>query len=164
MEKIKEEKSCMSCLYLVTHEKCDGCLSSEADYAQVRENMKLRHEQHSRGLYGQEPEDPPFRYLNYLKGNGPLRGYDWECNGIRNVVIGFLGEAEVNVKWSPEETFKSLVRVAEQCGYLIIKDIWGPFVKVILCYLPHGSFKVFYSNDKLDRIEKVYSRTIWKKK
>lgn len=87
---------------MATHEKCDHCLHTEADYAEYRQGRKM----------------PPFRYTNYKEGNWMDRVIQAEIDGKRNIVIGGQGEAEVNTKWTPQETSKHLHYVSEQCGYV----------------------------------------------
>jgi len=155
-----EKKDCMSCLYLVTHEKCDGCLRTEEDYKIVRENMTENAKMHQSEIYGQEKQDPPYRYLNWARGNGLERGYQFEKQGKLNIVIGGMGEAEVNTRWTPETTLETLINVAEQCGYYVYQGIWCDNEKQIEVMNHEGHFRVVFtpSNDKqfkLNRIEKI---------
>jgi len=94
LDKIDETapRSCEMCLYMATHEKCDGCLFPNNS-------------------------DGTFPYTNYIPGNWLRRLDEFEKAGELNIVIGGQGEAEVNVKWTPKETTQHLHRVAEQCGY-----------------------------------------------
>lgn len=93
LDKIDETapKTCETCLYMATHEKCNDCLGDDVK---------------------------AFRYANHVPGNWLRRMQEWEREGKRNIVIGGQGEAEVNTKWTPEETSKSLHYVSEQCGYM----------------------------------------------
>ena len=91
-------KSCKTCLYMATHEHCDNCLHTKEDC----KSGKM----------------PPFRYLNYQEGNWMDRVIQAEIDGTKNIVIGGQGEAEVNTKWTPQETSKHLHYVSEQCGYV----------------------------------------------
>ena len=93
---------CQTCLYMATHEHCDGCLRTEEDYKAMR--------------WDGSP-DPPYRYLHYKEGNWMDRVMQAWIDGTQNIVIGGQGEAEVNTKWTPQETSDSLHRVSEQCGY-----------------------------------------------
>ncbi|MBW2992753.1 hypothetical protein KY345_06060 [Candidatus Woesearchaeota archaeon] len=158
-EKTKE-KSCMNCLYLATHEKCDGCLSTEEDYRVIRGNMNANSEMHLAGVYGKEKIDPPYRYLNWIEGDGLERGYQFEKEGRMNIVVGGMGEAEVNTLWPPEKTIEILIDVAEQCGYLVNKNNWDDKEKQIEVYNNDGHFRVIYFPDtsskfRLSRIEKI---------
>ena len=102
-------RTCGTCLYMATHCHCDGCLSTPEDYA----------EYHARRKAGErDVKMPPFRYLNWREGNWIARLIYFEREGRRNIVIGGQGEAEVNVKWTPEQTSKHLHYVAGECGYL----------------------------------------------
>lgn len=132
MTQIKE-KGCMTCLYLTTHEKCEGCLGNGSDYL----------------------------YLNFQEGDGIARAKEWERDGRLSIVIGGQGEAEVNVKDSPEETLKNLEYVAEQCGYVILKGIWANNRKEIICDMPHGLFRLTYFFNELDHIERC--GVIWRR-
>jgi len=100
---ITTPKCCNTCLYRATHEKCDGCLRSEADLALIRNG-----------------EDAPdeFRFLNYVEGNWMARLMQAELAGRRNIVVGGQGEAEVNAKRTPEETATQLHYVSRECGYM----------------------------------------------
>lgn len=96
-------KSCETCLYMATHEKCDNCLTLPGDY----DNYNAANGWKS----------PEYRYLNYQEGNWMKRVMQFELEGKRNIVIGGQGEAEVNTKWTPEQTSKHLHYVAGECGY-----------------------------------------------
>ena len=102
MDEQKTIVDCQTCLYMATHEQCDGCLRTAEDYKAIKFD----------GSPG-----PPFRYLNYKEGNWMDRRIQQEMDGVCNIVIGGQGEAEVNTKWTPEETSKHLHYVSEQCGY-----------------------------------------------
>ncbi len=62
-------KSCETCLYSATHEKCDGCLGNQ-----------------------------PFAYKNWTEGDGIARRRELENSGQRNIVIGGEAEVNVNWK------------------------------------------------------------------
>ena len=68
-------------------------------------------------IYRENGKMPSFRYLNYEEGNWMDRVIQAEIDGKQNIVIGGQGEAEVNTKWTPQETSKHLHYVSEQCGY-----------------------------------------------
>lgn len=115
-----ECKGCSTCLYLATREKCDGCL----------------------GPVGVSR----FLYLNWTPGDGIARVRDFERRGLRNIVIGWQGEAEVNVNDSPAATRAHLVNVAEQCGYLIDCFTSDQEHKAVLrCHLSHGTFDLVWA-------------------
>lgn len=131
-------KSCQTCLYALTHEKCDGCL----------------------GPVG----TTPYLYQNWLAGDGVARQDELQRTGERSIVIGGQGEAEVNVKTPPGDVFKNLCRVAEQCGYSVRKGQWGRFsttTKELEILMPHGHFRLIWWNDSLHAIERVITRTLW---
>lgn len=86
------QKSCQTCLFMATHENCDGCLGNDVDN---------------------------FQYLHYQEGNWMKRIMQYELDGRRNIVIGGQGEAEVNTQWTLQQTADSLHNVAEQCGYFV---------------------------------------------
>ena len=97
-------KSCDTCLYMATHEKCHECLTSKEDYKDFNEAGGWKR--------------PDYHYYNYEAGNWMERIIRFEIEGKRNIVIGGQGEAEVNTKWTPQETSKHLHYVSEQCGYM----------------------------------------------
>lgn len=101
---------CLTCLYMATHEKCDGCLSTEEDDKAMRDAYKTLKVDDKKPVI-------PFRYLHYKEGNWMERVTQREIDGTRNIVIGGQGEAEVNTKWTPQETSEHLHDVSEQCGY-----------------------------------------------
>lgn len=87
-------KTCETCIYRATHEKCDGCLTA--------------------------PAGQPYPYRNWVEstlGEALERLHAMEVSGERNIVIGGMGEAEVNAKWTVREAYKQLCHVSECCGY-----------------------------------------------
>ena len=107
--------------------------------------------------------------MNYEQGNGIWRVMQFEQDGRRNIVIGGQGEAEVNVKWSFDEAFKSLCNVAEQCGYMVHKDTQSWFEWHIHVY-NHGHYVLVYHNQakygvtpnmKLMQIKRIIERISW---
>ena len=136
-------RCCETCLFLATHEDCDkngGCLRTEADY----------------GTYGRTGKLPPFRYLNWVESN-PVeqmsRLHALQLAGVRNIVLG-PGEAEVNAKWTPHDTAKSLHHVAEECGYVVdnLTHDRGDGKQSITVWKDFGPFRVEWLNCKLERI------------
>jgi len=97
-------KDCATCLYMTTHEQCNGCLYSADDVADLRE--------------GRTERLPDNKYLHYKEGNWLKRRIQFELDGKRSIVIGGQGEAEVNTLATPQETSEHLHYVAEECGYL----------------------------------------------
>ena len=85
LDKIDETApvSCQTCVYMATHEECDGCLGSG------------------------RPPGEPFEYKHHKPGNWLRRVDDMERRGLRSVVIGGQGEAEVCMKQTPAEASKS---------------------------------------------------------
>jgi len=139
-------KSCETCLYMATHENCDGCLHEKNDYKDFNEagGWKL----------------PPYRYANYQEGNWMKRIMHFELNGLRNIVIGGQGEAEVNTKWTPEKTSKHLHYVSKQCGYITgTLQIFGKktaeTTKTLKISTPEGNYMLIWLNDKLNRIAQL---------
>ncbi len=128
-------KSCETCLYALTHEKCPGCLGNQ-----------------------------PFQYLNWSAANlgeQLKRLRELQRSGERNIVIGGQGEAEVNAEWTPKESYEKLFHVAEACGYMITKGRWNFQTSEIELGLPHGHFRIIWWNDQLHAIEQIVTHTIW---
>jgi len=136
METKTIKKDCQTCLYLATYEKCKGCLGM----------------------------DEPFQHTNWVEGDGVARIKTWEQEGQVNIVIGGMGEAEVNVKWTPEEALKSLCHVAECCGYSVYKGDWYSEDKKIHCWNEVGHFVLCYYKGKLEEIKQFTEKVVWKKK
>jgi len=135
----EEKKTCDTCLYLATHEECNNCLGTPAE---VRQNNEQ------------------FLYRNWKEGDGIERIKQWEREGRSNIVIGGSGEAEVNVKWTPEYTYESLCNVSEQCGYLTTKGNWLPHWKEIYV-LTEGKYRLTYWHDKLEQINRITETRDW---
>lgn len=143
---------CQTCLYMATHEKCDGCLRTEEDYKAMKFDSKT--------------PDPPYRYLHYKEGNWMDRRIQQEIDGTVNIVIGGQGEAEVNTKWTPEKTSKHLHYVSEQCGYFTGRltynnhgDKKGSTIATGLVFLrictTEGEFRLEWSEGQLICIEPI---------
>ena len=130
-------KSCQTCLYMATHEKiCDGCLWTKDDY-------KL-----------QGKDRPPMRYMHYKEGNWMDRVIQAEIDGKQNIVIGGQGEAEVNTKWTPQETSKHLHYVSEQCGYVTGSlHVFDDDTKISLkIYTTEGQFRLVWSGTGISHL------------
>ena len=127
---------CEGCLYQATHEKCDlggdSCLSTGGDGV---------------CLYKHRVRGTQERALARLKG--------MEALGLRRIVIGGQGEADVSVKMDPEGTLVELERVAEHCGYGVTRGDWGIHYKAIVIGMPHGRFRLEYYHNQLTRIMKI---------
>lgn len=92
--------SCETCLYLATHEKCDGCLTDKS---------------------GPWPSGKPYLYRNNQRatfGEAMEREHQLQVEGKRNIVISGQGEAEVNARWTVTQAYEHLVKVSEACGYV----------------------------------------------
>jgi len=124
-----EAGTCQTCLYMATHEKCDGCLGNH-------------------GL--------PYDYAYYERGDWWARVRQFECDGRRNIVIGGQGEAEVNVNWTTPEALKSLHHVACECGYLVSlrgNPLLDARVEIRVC-TTEGHFRINYDGGKMVNIER----------
>lgn len=93
-------------------------------------------------------------FLSYLRG--------LEYSGELNIVIGGSGEAEVNTRWTPEETFASLCDVSEQCGYFTTKKEWSDFRKIITIFTD-AEYELIYHKNRLECIQRVYKKIQWQK-
>ena len=91
-------------------------------------------------------------FLSYMRG--------LEHCGEINIVIGGSGEAEVNTKWTPEETYSRLCHVSEECGYFTSKGKWFDHTKEIFI-VTDGEYRLTYYHNKLDTIDCVSRRRIW---
>lgn len=127
-------KTCETCLYCASKEKCKDCLGTPQE---IRDNNEQ------------------FLYRNYKEGDFMKRLDELQQSGERNIVIGGMGEAEVNVNDSPEETYKNLCYVSEQCGYLTTKGIWSGTIKEIHIYSDNGHYVITYYINKFERIDKL---------
>ena len=128
---------CLTCLYGLTYEKCGNepetsCLTPPEYWEARRAGV----------------EDPPFAYRFYEEGDAFKRQRELELLGERNIVIGWKGEAEVNVKWTMIEAAKHLHEVACECGYLVKAEC-----NTITCMLPHGMFYLRYCAGQLFQID-----------
>ena len=143
---MSENRQCDNCLFCATHENCVDCLGTPAE-------VKARE---SQGFTGHKV----FLYRHWVAGDGIARIRRFEREGTRNIVIGNAGEAEVNIKDSPEETLTRLCDVAEACGYLVHKGEWNKAVKEIHVH-SHGFFVLRYTSQRLRIISEIHQRVIW---
>lgn len=93
-------KGCETCIYAMTHFKCRGCISDDP-------------EAKGKKIY-------PYLYANYEFGTWEEQeaALMQEFNaGRRSIVIGWSGEAEVNVKRTMQETLEHLTSISCECGY-----------------------------------------------
>lgn len=132
-------KTCHTCLYLATHENCKDCLG-------IGDEVKRNNND--------------YLYSNWVEGDGVERIKQWEKEGKSNIVIGGSGEAEVNVKWTPDKTLEHLVMVSEQCGYLTTKGNWLPHWKEIYI-VTEGKYRLTYWHDKLEQIDRIIESRFW---
>ncbi len=128
--KTNTQKECRTCLYMATHEKCNGCLETPKDF-----------------VYKGDGKFPPYTYHHYKEGNWMDRVIQAEIDGKQNIVIGGQGEAEVNTKWTPQKTSDHLHYVSEQCGYVtghlhFNKDDTKIGLKI---YTSEGQFRLVWS-------------------
>lgn len=136
-------RDCVTCRSMATHEDCDkdgGCLSTSEDYAQYRATGVM----------------PPMRYRHWIESSPQEqmgRLHALQLSGARNIVLG-PGEAEVNVKWTPEEASKELHRVAEQCGYMVgrLTPDNGDGKQSLTVYKDFGPFIIEWEAGRLVRI------------
>jgi len=129
-------KSCETCLYALTHEKCSGCL-------------------------GNPTSGQSYAYHHWIAGDGVARLRQQQKSGERNIVIGSQGEAEVNVRWTPDEAYKNLFHAAEACGYAITKGRWEFSTSELELGLPHGHFRITWWNNQLHAIDQIIIRNHW---
>lgn len=140
-------RTCHTCLYMATHEKCDGCLNTKEDWAEYRATGNM----------------PPNRYANYEEGNWLDRMIEAERSGQRNIVIGGQGEAECNTRWTPQKTSTHLHYVSGECGYLT-----GNLHRVgdeihLRISTQEGTFLLVWdvATEQLQRIENVNDSNGW---
>jgi len=128
-------KSCETCLYLATHDKCDGCLGT----------------------------GEPYDYKNWTLatfGQAMALEHERQVSGERNIVIGGQGEAEVNARWTVKEAYEHLVHVSSECGYLTSApkfDADEACIRIIC----HSEWFLFWKAGAFDRIEERSGRCHW---
>lgn len=140
-------RSCKTCVFMATHEQCDGCLYTKADC----ENRK-------------PGENVPFRYLHWQPGNWLRREHEMQLEGNCSIVIGGSGEAEVNANATPADACKHLNYVANECGYwseaLTRKEESYPQYNAAVTvarkrYHTDAQYEIIWVNEKLDRIDRI---------
>lgn len=134
-------RNCNTCLYGLTHEKCEGCLGS----------------------------GETFEYNNWEKGNARRHLYTTQLKGERNIVIGGVGELEANAEWSREKTLNYWRRVSEVCGYGVIFEPDKDTLAVLKTRHPpvnlgdevrgYFLFHAVFKDDRLHRIEVKHPET-----
>jgi len=123
--------TCQTCLYMATHDKCDGCLHGGKPF----------------------PWPDEYDYKNWTEGNWMARVMWFELEGKRNIVIGGQGEAEVNTKTSPGHAAKHLHYVAEQCGYMCGRLNRKDGELSLMITTTEGLFRIVWDADGLKAIE-----------
>lgn len=135
-------KSCETCLYRATHEKCDGCL-------------------HPAGW----PDSQGFAYDHWVAGNlGEAfeRQHAMEVAGERNIVIGGEGEAEVNAKWTVKQAHKHLYEVSCACGYMTSSPVFhGDEARIKIRGSWNGPRILIWKSGVLERIERENGQCTW---
>jgi hypothetical protein len=137
---IEAPKCCETCIYCATHEKCEGCLHTEG-----------------RSLSAGDP----FEFNNWVEELGIIRMWEHEISGQRNIVIGGMGEAEINTKWTPQEAAKHLHYVAEQCGYLAERLVNRGTNSTMVIGTHEGNFRITWENGELVKIWATYGGDGW---
>lgn len=158
LDKIDETapRTCQTCKHMATHAKCDGCLNTPADYAAYRDGKPM----------------PDMRYLNWEPGNWLREEHAAQLSGARNIVIGGQGEAEVNVKRTPQQAAKHLHYVAGECGYSVgplrhkleFHVKYGAEVaesRIAIC-TSEGEFELLWIEGQLESIRDVNHPNGWK--
>jgi len=128
-------RSCETCLYLATHDKCDGCLGT----------------------------GEPYDYKNWTLatfGQAMTLEHERQVSGERNIVVGGQGEAEVNARWTVKEAYEHLVRVSSECGYLTSAPKFDADEACIRIFC-HGEWFLFWKAGAFDRIEERSGRCHW---
>ena len=133
---------------MTTHCQCDECLNAPKEWA----------EYHAKLTAGERnAKMPPFRFLNWRAGNWLARRIYFEREGRQNIVIGGQGEAEVNVKWTPQKTAKHLHYVAGECGYMcgnLRRD--GQAARLTIC-TSAGQFELEWQAGRLEHIWEIHT-------
>lgn len=142
---------CRTCLYMATHEKCDGCLSTEEDYAEYRRIMDGNK---GKPVSQWVKAELPNRYLHWEEGNWIERVIRFELEGRRNIVIGGQGEAEANAQWTPERTAEHLHYVAGECGYQCGNLRRGSEDDRLQISTSEGTFELVW--DKVGKLQRIY--------
>ncbi len=141
-------RSCRTCVFMATHEKCDGCLTRPEDYAAYHRGEKM----------------PPFRYAHWTPGNWLRREHESQLSGVRSIVVGGCGEAEVNATATPAEACKHLNYVANECGYwsepLQRSEVFHVRYNAVVTearkkYHTDAQYEIVWINEKLDRIDRI---------
>jgi len=137
-------KNCNTCLYGLTHEECEGCLGSPSP-----------------------GED--FEYSNWEKGDARRHRYMMQLKGDRNIVVGNVGELEVNAEWSRSKTLDYWRKVSEVCGYGVIFEPNRNTIAVLKTRHPpinlgdevrgYFLFHAVFEDDRLHRIEVKHPKT-----
>lgn len=129
METVTTPKCCDTCLYMATHELCNGCLT------------------------GKLP-DGGYPFHNWKEGNWMGRIMWFELTGKRSIVIGGQGEADVSATDKPEDVSKNLHYVSEQCGYCTGRlNTHANGEKSVTISTTEGTFRLVWDAQSLKAIE-----------
>lgn len=135
-------RSCQTCLWQRTREKCEGCLRTEADLQALRE-----------GRGNELPEE--FRYLHWTPGNWLRHWHAAQVAGKSCIVVGGQGEADVYATNPPSHTSERLNYVAGEVGYVAcgLRTKGSESRKQI--YTSEGRFELVWRDDQLERIDRI---------
>jgi len=131
---VEGTKQCLTCLHLVTHDKCKNCL--------YKPDEKI--------------EGTDYRYHNWEHGTwlqAMAQSHAREVAGTKHITIGGQGEADILATHTPEETAANLRRVAEQCGYVVGNLIPTENIKQLSISTHDGSFVITWIDDVLHKID-----------
>lgn len=154
------ERSCCTCLYRATHEKCEGCLHPEG---WVGERVVI-----FSGPNGENPTyGKSYAYANWKEsslGEALERQHQLEVSGEWNIVIGGSGEAEVNALWSPREAYEHLYKVSCACGYYTKSPtFYGDEARIWIAGSWNGPRILVWKSGVLERIEKENGVCTWER-
>lgn len=125
--------TCQTCRHMTTHKAC-GTVGAD-DYCLGDFNTRDK-----------------VLYRNWEPGNWARDRLEAEQAGTYNIVIGGVGEAEVNTQWTLAYTLKHLHHVAECCGYFVQKRKNRPEIEV---YTESRYLLIFGAYGRLQRIDEL---------
>ena len=94
-------------------------------------------------------------HQNHEPGNWMMDLARQHISGEKSLVIGWQGEAEVNVNDTPDEAYKELYRVSEQCGYMTSWPARRGEIITIDIYTTEGLFRLKWTDGKLSHIVRM---------